>query len=136
VAELEVALVAADREVWSGKASMVIAKTADGDVGILHGHQPLLSVLKPSVAVIRTVVDGAPGEQLRVALHGGFIAVDENKVSLLSEAAELAGEIDVARAEQALARARAGEYGDDSEAAVERAELRLRAAGRTVAAGA
>lgn len=136
MAELEVALVAADREVWSGKASMVIAKTADVDVGILHGHQPLLSVLKPSVAVIRTVVDGEPGEQLRVALHGGFIAVDENKVSLLSEAAELADEIDVTRAEHALARARAGEYGDDSEAALERAELRLRAAGRTVAAGA
>jgi F-type H+-transporting ATPase subunit epsilon len=86
--------------------------------------------------VIRTLVDGAPGDALRVALHGGFIAVDENKVSLLSEAAELAGEIDVQRAEQALARARAGEYGEDSEAAVERAELRLLTAGRPVAAGA
>ena len=134
MAELEVALVAADREVWSGKASLVIAKTTDGDVGIKYGHQPILSVLKPSVAVIRTVVDGAPGDTLKVALHGGFIAVDENKVSLLSEAAELAGEIDVPRAEAALARAKAGEYGDDSEAAAERAEVRLRAAGRTVAA--
>ena len=134
MAELEVALVAADREVWSGRASMVIAKTADGDVGILHGHQPVLSVLKPSVATIRTVVDGEPGEVLKVAVHGGFIAVDENKVSLLSEAAELAAEIDVARAEAALARARAGEYGDDSPAAEVRAEVRLRAAGRIAAA--
>ena len=136
MAELEVALVAADREVWTGKASMVIAKTADGDVGILHGHQPVLSVLKPSVAVIRTVQDGAPGPTLRVALHGGFIAVDENKVSLLGEAAELADEIDVPRAEAALARAQAGEYGEDSEAAAVRAEVRLRAAGRTVATSA
>ena len=133
MAELEVALVAADREVWSGRASMVIAKTADGDVGIMPGHQPLLSALKPSVATIRTVVDGAPGDTLKVALHGGFIAVDENKVSLLGEAAELAEEIDVARAEAALARARAGEFGDDSEAALERAEVRLRAVGRLVA---
>jgi F-type H+-transporting ATPase subunit epsilon len=133
VAELEVALVAADREVWSGKASMVIAKTADGDVGIMPGHQPILSVLKPSVAVIKTLEDGAPGENLRVALHGGFISVDENRVSLLSESAELAGEIDVARAEEALARARAGEFDRDSEAAAERAELRLRAAGRVTA---
>jgi F-type H+-transporting ATPase subunit epsilon len=133
VAELEVALVAADREVWSGKASMVIAKTADGDVGVLPGHQPIMSVLKPSVAVIKTVEDGAPGETLRVALHGGFIAVDENRVSLLSEAAELSGDIDVARAEEALARARAGEFDRDSEAAAERAELRLRAAGRVTA---
>jgi len=133
VAELEVALVAADREVWSGKASMVIAKTADGDVGVMPGHQPIMSVLKPSVAVIKTIEDGAPGETLRVALHGGFIAVDENRVSLLSESAELSNEIDVARAEEALARARAGEFDKDSEAAAERAELRLRAAGRLTA---
>jgi F-type H+-transporting ATPase subunit epsilon len=132
VAELEVALVAADREVWSGRASMIIAKTVDGDVGVMHGHQPILSLLAPSVATIRTVVDGSPGETLTVALHGGFIAVDENRVSLLSEAAELSGEIDVRRAEAALARARAGEYGDDSEAAALRAEVRLRAAGRAV----
>jgi F-type H+-transporting ATPase subunit epsilon len=132
VAELEVALVAADREVWSGRASIVIAKTADGDVGVQPGHQPILSVLRPSVATIRTVQDGGPGEALKVALHGGFIAVDGNRVSLLSEAAEVASEIDVRRAEAALARARAGEYGEDSEAAAERAELRLRAAGRAV----
>jgi F-type H+-transporting ATPase subunit epsilon len=131
VAELDVALVAADREVWSGKASMVIAKTAEGDVGVMPGHQPVMSLLRPSVATIRTVEDGAPGPVLKVALHGGFIAMDENKVSLLSEAAELSDEINVPRAEEALARAKAGEFGADSEAAAERAELRLRAAGRT-----
>lgn len=131
MAELEVALVAADREVWSGKASMVIAKTAEGDVGVMPGHQPVLSVLKPSVATIRTLEDGAPGPVLKIALHGGFIAVDENRVSLLSEAAELADEIDVARAQEALTRAHAGEFGADSEAAAERAELRLRAVGRS-----
>ena len=134
MAELEVALVAADRQVWSGRASMVIAKTADGDVGVLPGHQPVMSVLKPPVATIRTVQDGEPGPVLKVALHGGFIAVDENKVSLLSEAAELADEIDASRAEAALARARAGEYGADSEAAAVRAEIRLRAIGRDVSA--
>ncbi len=132
MAELDVALVAADRQVWSGKASMVIAKTVVGDVGILPGHQPILSVMQPSVATIKTLVDGAPGETLKVALHGGFIAVDGNRVSLLSEAAELSTEIDVARAEEALTRARAGEFDRDSEAAALRAEVRLRAAGRTV----
>lgn len=132
MAELDVALVAADRQVWSGKASLVIAKTVVGDVGVMPGHQPVLSVLHPSVATIKTVVDGQPGETLKVALHGGFIAVDGNRVSLLSEAAELSGEIDVARAEEALARARAGEFDRDSEAAALRAEVRLRAAGRVV----
>jgi F-type H+-transporting ATPase subunit epsilon len=130
MAELEVALVAADREVWSGKASTVIAKTADGDVGIMPGHQPILSLLKPSLAKIKTIVDGQPGETLEVALHGGFISVAEDRVSLLSEAAELAGEIDANRAEQALERARNGEFGADSEAAAARAQLRLHAVGR------
>jgi F-type H+-transporting ATPase subunit epsilon len=130
MAELDVALVAADREVWSGKASMVVAKTTDGDVGIMPQHQPILSLLKPSVITIRTVVDGAPGETLRAALHGGFISVADDRVSLLSEAAELVEEIDADRAQEALTRARAGEFGADSEAAAARAELRLRAVGR------
>ena len=130
MAELDVALVAADREVWSGKASVVVAKTADGDVGIMPQHQPILSLLKPSVITIRTVVDGAPGETLRAALHGGFISVANDRVSLLSEAAELVEEIDADRAQEALTRARAGEFGADSEAAAARAELRLRAVGR------
>jgi F-type H+-transporting ATPase subunit epsilon len=130
MAELEVNLVAADRAVWSGKASFVRAKTADGDVGIYAGHQPLLSILKPSVALIKTLVDGAEGETLTVALHGGFISVDHDRVSLLSEAAELSTEIDPGRAEEALVRAQSGELGEDSEAAVTRAQLRLLAVGR------
>jgi F-type H+-transporting ATPase subunit epsilon len=130
MAELEVHLVAADREVWSGKASFVRAKTTDGDVGIQPGHQPVLSILKPSVALIKTVVDGGEGETLTVALHGGYISVDNDRISLLSEAAELSTEIDGARAEDALARAQAGEFGADSEAAAARAQLRLQTIGR------
>jgi F-type H+-transporting ATPase subunit epsilon len=82
------------------------------------------------VITIKTVVDGAPGETLRAALHGGFISVANDRVSLLSEAAELVEEIDADRAQEALTRARAGEFGADSEAAAARAELRLRAVGR------
>ena len=131
MADLEVALVAADREVWSGRASIVVAKTVDGDIGIKAGHQPILSALKTSVATIRTVDEsGQAGESLTVAVHGGFISVDQDRVSLLGEAAELSDEIDVARAEEALTKARAGEFGADSEAAEERALVRLRAAGR------
>ena len=130
MAELDVHLVAADREVWSGKASFVRAKTADGDVGIQPGHQPVLSILKPSVALIKTLVDGAEGETLTVALHGGYISVDNDRISLLSEAAELSTEIDAERAQEALARAQSGELGADSEAAVVRAQLRLTAIGR------
>jgi F-type H+-transporting ATPase subunit epsilon len=130
MAELEVALVAADREVWSGKASLVVAKTSDGDVGVMPGHQPILSLLKPSVITVKSIREDGGEQVLRAAVHGGFISVADNRVSLLSEAAELSGDIDADRAEQALARAEAGEFGSDSEAAAERARLRLRAAGR------
>ena len=130
MAELDVALVAADREVWSGKASLVVAKTADGDVGVMSGHQPILSLLKPSVITVKTTRPDGGEQVLRAAVHGGFISVTGDRVSLLTEAAELSGDIDTARAEQTLARAQAGEFGSDSEAAAERARLRLRAAGR------
>jgi F-type H+-transporting ATPase subunit epsilon len=130
MAELDVALVAADREVWSGKASMVVAKTADGNVGIMPKHQPILSQLKPSEISINTVVDGQAGEVLRAVVHGGFISVADDRVSLLAEAAELIGEIDANRAQQALESARAGEFGADSDAAAARAQLRLHAVGR------
>ena len=49
---LHVALVAADRTVWSGEASMVIARTVDGDVGVLRGHAPLLSLLTDAAVEI------------------------------------------------------------------------------------
>ena len=130
MAELDVALVAADREVWSGKASLVVAKTAEGEVGIMPKHQPILSVMNPSVVTIKTIVDGAPGEVVRAVVHGGFLSVADDRVSLLSEAAELVDDIDAARAQESLAAAQAGGYGADSEAAAARAELRLRAVGR------
>jgi F-type H+-transporting ATPase subunit epsilon len=43
--ELQVELVAADRKVWSGQASIVITRTTEGDIGIMPGHQPLLGLL-------------------------------------------------------------------------------------------
>jgi F-type H+-transporting ATPase subunit epsilon len=122
LAELEVSLVAADRKVWGGQATIVIAKTTDGDVGVMPGHQPIMSVLADGVVTIRQV----EGPAVLAAVHGGFLSVAGNTVSILAEITELSGEIDVTRAEQALQRAQGG--GDD--AAVRRAETRLRAAGR------
>ena len=79
VGKLEVALVAADRIVWSGEAEMVIARTTEGDVGILHGHAPLLSVLTDAVVEISTD-DGV----VVAAVDGGFLSVAANRVSLPS----------------------------------------------------
>jgi F-type H+-transporting ATPase subunit epsilon len=115
--ELHVELVAADRRVWSGEASIVITRTTEGDIGIMPGHAPLLGLLVTGPVTIRS----QDGEVVTAAVHGGFLSVADDVVSILAEVAELADEIDVKRAEAALAQA-----GDDAEAA-RRAETRLRA---------
>jgi F-type H+-transporting ATPase subunit epsilon len=119
-AELHVALVAADREVWSGEATLVVARTTSGDIGVMPGHQPLLGVLESGPVTIRTPEGGT----VVAAVHGGFISFADDKLSLLAETAELAGEIDVKAVEQELARAKAE---DDAEAQ-RAADVRLRAA--------
>lgn len=123
---LAVQLVAADRSVWSGEATIVIARTVDGDLGVLPGHEPMLAELASGVVLARTT----DGEVVAAAVHGGFISVENDTVSLLAEVAELAHEIDVERARAALERAAHGGTADE-ESLVEaqrRAETRLRAA--------
>ncbi|AGI87849.1 F0F1 ATP synthase subunit epsilon [Streptomyces albidoflavus] len=118
-AELHVELVAADRSVWSGEATLVVARLTTGDVGIMPGHQPLLGVLESGPVTIRT----ADGKTVAAAVHGGFLSFADDKLSVLAEIAELAGEIDVERAERALERAKA----EADESAHRRADVRLRA---------
>lgn len=124
MAQMHVELVAADRNVWSGAATMVIAKTSEGDVGILAGHAPMLAVLVNGAVEIRPV----DGEPLRAAVLGGFLSVANDQVSLLAEQAELASEIELGEAEQALRTATA--EGDTDAAARARARVTA-AAGRT-----
>ncbi len=124
---MQVELVAADRLVWSGEATMVIARTTEGELGLLPGHAPMLGQLaEGGVVTIRT----DSGDDVVVAAHGGFLSVSERGVSILAETAEIAGEIDVERAREALRRAQ--EAGDEPEAlnAARRAQSRLRAAGQ------
>ncbi|MCV2488772.1 F0F1 ATP synthase subunit epsilon [Geodermatophilus sp. YIM 151500] len=129
MATLQVELVAVERMIWSGEASMVIARTTEGELGVLPGHAPLLGELAPGgVVTIRT----GSGDDLVVAAHGGFLSVTDRGVSILAETAEISTEIDVERAREALRRAESA--GDDPEAlaAGRRAQSRLRAAGETV----
>lgn len=116
---LQIELVAADRVVWSGQASMVIARTVEGDLGVLPNHAPLLSLLVSGVVEI-TPTEGAP---FRAAVEEGFLSVANNRVSILSEDAFLADEIDLAAAKADLA---AAESAEDDDAA-RRAEARIRA---------
>jgi F-type H+-transporting ATPase subunit epsilon len=122
---LTVELVAADRTVWSGEASMVLARTVEGEMGILRGHTPVLSLLADAVVEI----DSVDGDKVVAAVDGGFISVAHDRVSILSEHAVLAADIDVS-AERSELEAAQGDDGDDAEARVRRAEARIRAAER------
>lgn len=83
MAHLEVDVVAADRRVWRGDAQMVSAPAADGDIGILPGHTPLLAILREGDVRI-TSTDGVPRT---VRVDEGFLSVDNDKVTVVVHAA-------------------------------------------------
>jgi F-type H+-transporting ATPase subunit epsilon len=109
---MQVEVVSADQVVWSGEASNIIAKTVDGDIGILAGHAPVLAVLVPSGVEIIT----SEGAREIVAVEGGFLSVARDRVSILSEYARMGQEITLADAEKSLAEATSAiDGGDDSD---------------------
>jgi F-type H+-transporting ATPase subunit epsilon len=118
---LQVELVSPERILYSGEADMVIARTAGGDIAFLTGHAPFVGALGIGKVVIRETAGGST----IAAVHGGFIEIKDNRVSILSDVAELADQIDVARAREALSGA-----GEDADAR-RRAEVRLDVAGET-----
>ena len=129
MATLQVELVAVERKLWSGEATIVLARTTEGELGILPGHTPLLGQLaEGGVVTIRT----ESGEDVVVAAHGGFLSVTDRGVSILAEAAEISTEIDVERAREALRRAEDVLDDPDAQGAARRAQGRLRAAGQDV----
>jgi F-type H+-transporting ATPase subunit epsilon len=120
---MTVDLVAVERKLWSGKASFVFARTTEGEIGVMPGHEPTLAQLETAGHVR---IDTTDGESISVAVHGGFLSITPDGVTILAENAELSEEIDVERARAASSNA------DDSEegaAAKARAEARLKAAG-------
>ena len=124
MAEMTVELVAVERRLWSGKASFVFARTTVGEIGILPGHEQLLAQMEEA-GIVR--IDGVDGPPTTVAVHGGFLHVTPETVTILAESAEISEEIDVARARKALERADHSE--PERAAAAKRAQVRLRAAG-------
>ncbi|WP_407938219.1 F0F1 ATP synthase subunit epsilon [Motilibacter peucedani] len=96
---------------------MVVAKTIEGDIGVLPGHTPVLAVLANGVVRI----DATEGEQVRALVLGGFLSIADDRVSILAEFTEPADEIDTAAAEAALREAE--QAGDDDAADLARARL-------------
>jgi F-type H+-transporting ATPase subunit epsilon len=120
---LKVEMVSAVRQVWSGEASMVTTRTTEGKIGIMPRHEPMLAVLVPG----RVTIHLPDGTQQHGAVHGGFLAVNGNDVEIIAEVAELAHEIDVDRAHEALRRAEADPDNPASHAAQARAKARISA---------
>jgi F-type H+-transporting ATPase subunit epsilon len=91
---LEVHVVTPEREVWTGEASMIVARALDGDVGILPGHTPLVAVLRVGPLFIESVDSG----RLSAAIDGGFVHVtsgpDGTRVDVLAEQARMSNEVD------------------------------------------
>jgi len=117
-----VSLVLPEGEVWAGPAGMVIAKTQDGDIGVLTGHSPVLGILAEG-SLVRIVPEGgedgaAEGSAVVAAVNGGFFSVADDRVSVLAREAQLGGDVDTSAAraglEEALQNAEASPEGDES----------------------
>jgi F-type H+-transporting ATPase subunit epsilon len=85
MADLQVSVVSADQEVWAGTASMVVARTVVGEIGILAGHQPLLAILAAGEVRITT-----EGGRVIANAEDGFLSVDHDTVTVVARNAELA----------------------------------------------
>ena len=105
---MQVSLVAADREVWSGEATVVNARTLAGEIGIMADHTPIMSVLDAGQVDVRTVDDG----HWVAAVDGGFISVAGNQVRLLCEHAEISFESNYDEAKRLLDERKAVLEGD------------------------
>lgn len=133
MAVMQVELVSAERRLWSGEAEMVVARTTEGEIGILPGHAPVLGELVSGV--LRIIQPG--GAEVVAAIHSGFLSVSATGVSVLADIAELAEDIDLERAQAAYDKAQHTITGDDdteAKAALDRAVARLKAKGVAVPA--
>jgi F-type H+-transporting ATPase subunit epsilon len=131
---VRVELVAPDGEVWSGIARMVIAKTLDGDIGILTGHPPVLGILaEGSLVRILDAEDVGDQKELLAAVSSGFLAVRDDRVSILARQAQLGTQVDTtaarAQLDAALSDADGQPPGEQEPAEVRYSRALLRAAG-------
>lgn len=125
-------VVTAEGTVYSDDVDIVVAPGIEGQLGVLPHHTPLMTMLEPGELLIRK-----EGDELCMALTGGFLEVRPDRIIVLADAAERAEEIDIARAEAAKRRAeeRLKEHGPEvdaarAEAALRRSIIRLQVAER------
>ncbi|WP_314646841.1 F0F1 ATP synthase subunit epsilon [uncultured Microbacterium sp.] len=82
---LNVSLVSADAEVWTGEASLVIAKTVEGEIGFMSGHEPVLAILAEGQVRI-TQTDGT---KVLANAQDGFLSMEGNVLTIVAGNAAL-----------------------------------------------
>jgi len=113
-------IVTPDRRFFVGEVNMITVRTSEGDVGILKDHMPTVAPL--SIGVIRIKKDG---EYKQATCSGGFVSIDEDKTTIITDAAEWPEEIDVVRAESAAKRAEERMKMNSAEIDIFRAQIAL-----------
>jgi F-type H+-transporting ATPase subunit epsilon len=128
MAKLTLQVISPEKVIFEQDVDSFVVRAADGDVGIRPGHAPLFTSLQSGVMQVK-----ANGEDTPLAVMGGFLQVQDNRATVLTESAELASTIDAARAKHAKERAEARLMERSvevdrvrAEAALERAIVRLR----------
>ncbi|MBB4855045.1 F-type H+-transporting ATPase subunit epsilon [Mycobacteroides chelonae] len=121
MSEIDVEIVAVEREIWSGKATFVFTRTTSGEIGILPHHIPLVAQLVDDAAV---KIEREGDDDLWWAIDGGFLSITDTRVSILVESAQARADIDESKAKTDSA-------SDDPRVAAQ-GRARLRALGQTV----
>ena len=132
---LHVALVVPEGEIWTGDAQRVIAKTLDGDIGVLTGHAPVLGILAEGSLVRILPEDGqgtdgqGPAGEIMAAIGGGFLSIAADRVSVLARRAQLGADVSRADVQASLDAAEEAAGPGEETADVRYFRALLRAAG-------
>ena len=78
-------VVSPEQTLWSGEATFVVARTPDGEIGIMADHEPVMAAISTGAVT----VDGADGKRTTIAVHGGFLQILDNEVTLLTDRAQV-----------------------------------------------
>ena len=116
-------IITAERQVYADDVEIVVAPGVEGQLGILPHHAPLMTALQPGEIMVRK-----GGQPSYLAVTGGFMEVIGNRVTILADACERSDEIDEARAQEAVQRARERMASRESDLELEQAVTTIRQA--------
>lgn len=134
MATIKLEIVSPDKLVYSEDISMLIVRSTAGDLGVMPKHAPMVAGLLPHAMRVKK-----DGSEEMIAVSGGFMEVQPDKITVLASAAELKVDIDEARAQKSYERAKqriASKAADvdmaRAEASLKRAMARLKVAGKNI----